>query len=184
MTQPILFALEDGEHCPVTGGAAGEVLRQDQYNYRNRTGNISEKAFDLEASKRGWLVAINSGGAPDFDFIIKRPEAIRCVVVQVKTAFWKEERGSYCYKISLRNGSGTYSATAFDVLAAYIREEDSWLFYTRAELGNRQTTNYTPREIRRKARRVLYGKHGETVADRTPDNWELLDNVAQSLIAT
>jgi hypothetical protein len=170
MTQPILFAVGDGEHCPVTEGAVvGGGTKKDL----TRIGNISEKAFDLEASKRGWLVAINSGGAPDFDFIIKRPDMTRCVVVQVKTACPRINVRGYLIHTSSRNRP--YSSTAFDVLAAYLRETDTWLFYTRSELGNRITTTYTPSHMRQ-------NKQPSKAPDYRPENnWKLLDEVSELL---
>lgn len=166
MTQSIMFAMGDGEHSPVTEGAVIELgPKKDD----NRTGNITEKAFDLEASKRGWLVAINSGGAPDFDFIIKRPERARCAVVQVKTATWKTRDNLYLIKTSTRDKP--YSSTAFDVLAAYLRETNSWLFYSREELGDRTSTSYTPPILRKKMTRCHALDH------RPENNWEFLDAI-------
>jgi len=171
MTRSIMFAMGDGEHSPVTEGAVIELgPKKDD----NRTGNITEKAFDLEASKRGWLVAINSGGAPDFDFIIKRSERARCVVVQVKTANWEARNNAYSIKTSSgrpRGRTKPYSSTAFDVLAAYLRETNSWLFYSREELGDRTSTTYTPPILRK-------NKTRQSALDYRPENnWEFLDTI-------
>jgi hypothetical protein len=166
-----MFAMGDGEHSPVTEGAVIELGPKKDLN---RIGNISEKAFDLEASKRGWLVAINSGGAPDFDFIIKRPDKARCVVVQVKTARWVPSENYYQVRTcNSKRGGGTkpYSSTAFDVLAAYLREADSWLFYSRKELGDRMNTTYTPTILRKRK------SPGSALDHRPENNWELLDAV-------
>jgi hypothetical protein len=177
VTQPILFATEDGEHCPATDGA---VVGLNPKKDNTRTGNISEKMFDIEASKRGWLVAMNSGGAPDFDFIIKRPDKARCVVVQVKTAFWKAKYSFYQFQTSVSSRVGTrrsYSETAFDALAVYLRESDCWLFYTRGEIGNRKGSTYTPPHMRQK-------RSNPTALDsRAVNNWELLDTIAESSTA-
>lgn len=180
MTQPALFAVEDGNHSPVTEGATVEqpAKRDDA-----RKGAIVERLFEIAALERGYEIAVNIGGGKDFDYIIRAPGK-RPLVVQIKTACFAPARRGICgdyYQIRNSSKGGVYSALAYDVLGAYLPDRNQWLFYSRRELGNRGKTTYTPRDLRKARRRSYYGSHGETTADRDPDNWELLDDVAESL---
>jgi hypothetical protein len=170
VTQPVLFAVEDGEHSAVTDGAAS-LSACDK-------GDISELAFEMEAQKRGWIVASARGKSKDFDAIIKRPHLIRPVSVQVKLANWapggggKRSQTPCRYAFHCGRVAGPYTATAFDILAVHLADLDKWVFYTRAELGNRRRSSYLPPELRKQAIKF-------TAPDaRDPDNWELLDQVA------
>jgi len=138
-------------------------------------GTIVERRFEIEALERGYEVATHSGGGKDFDYIVRLPGG-RPVVVQVKTAVWDEKLGRY--KIENSSKGKLYSADAYDVLAVYLPDRKQWLLYARAELGNRLTTTYTPPDLRRQLRKSRYGAHGEMVADREPDNWDLLYQIA------
>jgi hypothetical protein len=69
-----------------------------------------------------------------------------------------------------------YSAQAFDVLAAHLYEPDEWIFYTRAELGQKTTTSYTHAYLRATIKK-------SACLPRDPNNWNLLDEVAESLTA-
>lgn len=141
-------------------------------------GKVSEAAFALQAVIRGWDV-IDAGGAPDLDRIIKRPYT-RPIAVQIKRAYYDAPRGLYivnCSKTRRFHGDRvSYSATAFDVLAAHLPDIDKWVFYTRPELGNRQKATYILPENRKNKTRHA------ACTPRAPDNWSLLDDVAQSLI--
>ena len=176
MTQPVLFAVEDGEHSPVTEGAA---IEQQAKLDGPRKGAIVERLFEIAALERGYEIAVNIGGGKDFDYIIRLPGK-RPIVVQIKTGSWHVDYGYYGIKNATT--SGIYSALAYDVLAVYLADRNQWIFYSRRELGNRCKTSYKPREMRTLPRRSCHGRHGETTADRDPDNWELLDDVAQSPI--
>lgn len=140
-------------------------------------GKVSEAAFALQAVMRGWDV-IDAGGAPDLDRIIKRPHN-RPIAVQIKRAYYDAPRSLYivnCSKTRRKQGDRvTYSAMAFDVLAAHLPDIDKWVFYTRPELGNRQKATYILPEIRKNKTRDA------ACSPRNPDNWELLDDVAESL---
>ena len=171
MTQAVLFAVEDGEHSAVTEDAA--IVSTD--NNSVIKGAIVEKRFEIAAMERGYEVAANTGGGKDFDYIVRLIGGTP-VVVQVKTGKWVEKHSFY--NIKNRTGHGVYSKDAYDVLAVYLLERQQWLFYLRAELGKRSETSYTPPELRRYARKLHNGIHGETIADREPDNWDLLYQVA------
>jgi hypothetical protein len=171
MTQPVLFAVEDGEHSAVTEDAA--IVSTD--NNSVIKGAIVEKRFEIAAMERGYEVAANTGGGKDFDYIVRLIGGTP-VVVQVKTGKWREKHSFYNIK-NCTNG-GVYSKGAYDVLAVYLPIHQQWLFYLRAELGNRTETSYTPPELRKRLRKTYCGMHGETMADREPDNWDLLHQVA------
>jgi hypothetical protein len=165
-----LFAIEDGNHSQVALG--GEALSACD------KGDISELAFEIAAQKRGWIVASARGKSKDFDAIVKRSHLIRPVTVQVKLANWAaggsgwKPGGAYRYSFPCGRLSGPYAVTAFDVLAVHLADIDKWVFYTRAELGNRRRSSYLPAELRKKAVR------SSAPDARNPDNWELLDQVA------
>lgn len=140
-------------------------------------GKVSEAAFTLQAVMRGWDV-IDAGGAPDLDRIIKRPYT-RPIAVQIKRAYYDTPRSLYivnCSKTRRSQGDRiSYSATAFDVLAAHLPDIDKWVFYTRRELGNRQKATYIlPGNRKNKTRE-------SACSPRNPENWDLLDDVAESL---
>jgi hypothetical protein len=141
-------------------------------------GTIVERRFEIEVLERGYEVAMHSGGGKDFDYIVRLPGG-RPVVVQVKTGVWDITRG--CYQIENHSCGRIYSADAYDVLAVYLPDRKQWLLYTRAELGNRLKTTYNPPELRKRLRKTHCGMHGEMMADREPDNWDLLNDVAESL---
>jgi len=172
MSQPILSAF-GGETClPMDETCACDrsLLKNDVAK-----GAIVERRFEIAAMERGYEVAVNFGGGKDFDCMVRRVGG-RPVVVQIKTGDW---RGT-AYRIRNQSGGRVYSPDAYDVLAVYLCDREQWVFYLRAELGNRSATSYTPPDIRRKKRGELCGRHGGLPPDRNPDNWELLDEVAQS----
>ena len=147
-----LFALCDGSHAPVTDGS---VLSNCQ------TGAVSEMYFCAEAGARGWEVYVPFGHAQAADVCIHKPPG-KSVTVQVKTAGW--DMGSYAIMVSRGKSSKTaYLAGDFDVLAAYLPDRRQFVFWTLADLRGRKRLRYHP------------------VRHRQPNNWELLDDVAQSL---
>jgi hypothetical protein len=167
VTQPVLFAVEDGEHSLVSFGGSPQCGNDFD------RGGLSEIAFEMEAIRRGWLVAAARGSGRDFDYIVKRPHLARPVSVQVKYARWtKNTRGCWHYAIKCRRRLGAYSASAFDILAAHLGASGKWVFYTRQEIGNRTGTTYLPPESRKTS------VSRAAPAARNPDNWELLDQVA------
>ncbi len=168
MTQPALFAVEDGEHSAVTQGASVDLESND---YK---GKVSEAAFAYQAVLRGWDV-IDAGGAADYDRIVKRPYT-RAILVQVKRAYRDQERTLYVVNCSRSrkgaSGRQQYSTTAFDILAVHLADINQWVFYTRAEIGNRVRACYILPEERKNKTSV------NAMAPRNPNNWELLDQVA------
>lgn len=167
MTQSIL-ALPDSDIAPVTTGA--------MYCSSKFKGQVTEMTFALHAMQRGWDVCTPSGDIKDYDHIIKRP-GLRPIVVQVKRAYLAKRKTRDYYNIPCGQSSGTkiYSESAYDVLAAYLPDMDQWLFYKRSELGQRRKTTYTPNCERKKKVRN-FAPDG-----RDPNNWELLDQVANVL---
>ncbi len=171
MTQSVLFATPDSDITPVTEDAV-----VDGHLSAVTKGTISEKLVEVAALRRGWHVATNTGGGDDFDHIIKRPQYLRGVVVQVRLAFMHARHGSMRYVVPFRKtAGGCYSATAFDVFAVHLPDTDEVVFFTRAETGNRITTTYTRRAS------LTRNSPSSAMAYRDPNNWHLLDEVAASL---
>jgi len=177
MTQPALFAVEDGGHARVADGAF--VMSSA------RAGDDSELAFERAALKRGWRVCSPRGIAEEFDYIVKRKGG-RPVVVQVKRAAMQHNKESNynircCKTRGPRASAGVsarrvpYEAEAFDVLAAHLPDLDKFVFFTLGEINGRTSVGYTPPDRRQNQRQQ------RAVAARNPDNWELLDDVAESL---
>ena len=140
-------------------------------------GDISEAMFDLAARRRGWIVASAHGKARDFDSVVKRPQLIRPVSVQIKLAQQiRYDSGSCFYQVTCKQGATkqSYSSTAFDILAVHLFDVDKFVFYRREEIGNRLCFMYLLPEMRK------YRTRKTAMPNRNPDNWELLDEVAQS----
>ena len=108
------------------------------------------------------------------------PNEMRPMFVQVKHAFLTTGRnygaGKFYDICNAKNGA-VYSSTAYDVLAVYLWDRREWVLYSRAELGGRHGTTFTPPELRLRAVR------GSGCDARDPNNWHLLDEVAESLTA-
>ena len=169
MTQPALFALTDGEHSEVAENSGGCALST------HRVGDISEFEFCKQATLRGWRVRHTGGEEQGYDAIISR-KGLRSIFVQVKRARWLQRHSNRGYFLADNGGCGkTYSPFAYDILACHLAAIGKWVFYTRNETGNRRGVSYLPPEMRRE-------RHTRKTAmpARDPDNWELLDEVAQS----
>jgi len=152
MTQAI-FALTDGQHSAVADGLS--VLSACQ------TGAVSEMFFCAEAGARGWDIYVPFGHAQTADVCIHRPPG-KSVTVQVKTAGW--DQGSYAVMVSRGKSSKTaYVDGDFDVLAVYLPDVRKFVFWTLKDLAGRKKLRYHP------------ARH------RKPNNWTLLDEVAESL---
>jgi hypothetical protein len=170
MTQPLLLAMPDSDIALVTEGAViGVVL-----NCVDK-GDLSEDAFDMESKRRGWLVAYGRGKGRDFDTIVKRPNLVRPVTVQTRRAQWDNKQKSY--QVSCMTASGIYSETAFDVLAVHLFDVDQFVFFLRSEIGSRTGFRYMPAHLRK------IKQYANSVPYRDPNNWHLLDEVAESLTA-
>lgn len=162
----MILATPDSDMAPVTEGAVfGSKLTDKQ------KGDIAEKAFDLAASLRGYTVCRPNGDVPGFDFIIMHPSGA-WIVVQVK---WATKEGSR-YKVPNNSCGVLYSADAYDILAIYLPDLNRWVFYTRAELGNRIKTTFIPAADRRRAAKSSAPDHREM------DNWNLINEVAAAKI--
>ena len=167
--------MPDSDLAPVAQDAVVELAPKKDLV---RKGAIVERLFEIAALERGYEISVNIGGGKDFDYIIRFPGQ-RPIVVQIKTGWFHVLNNAY--HVRNRSTAGLYSQSAYDVLAVFLPDRNQWLFYSRAELGNRMLTSYTPRELRQQARKSFTSGHGESVADREPDNWSLLNEVAESL---
>jgi hypothetical protein len=180
VTQPVLFAVEDGEHSAVTDGGiiipADAAERSTKAAEERKRGDIAEYRCAEQLTLRGYSCTVLGGRFKGFDIIADRDD-IRAQHVQVKHGFL-----GACGYYKIKNGSAsvTYSPTAYDILVFYMWDRDQWLVYSRSELGARSNTSYTPHELRQIARKSSYGTHGEIMADRQPNNWELFDQLAMA----
>jgi hypothetical protein len=173
VTQPILFAVEGGEHSPVTEGATNGDARNHEDEFVR--GDLAELMFCVEARKRGYWVKWMQGNCKGYDVILER-DGMRPMFVQVKHLFRQKHKGCHQYKVPNTAGrSRVYSLTAYDVLACYLWDRDQWVFYMRKELGARCATSYMPAEYRRRRQR------SHALSHRQPDNWDLIEEVAASL---
>jgi hypothetical protein len=182
VTQPSLFALTDGEHSEVTEGGiitlSDEELRCAKVAEQNVRGDIAEYRCAEQLTLRGYSCTVLGGRFKGFDIIADRDD-IRAQHVQVKHGFLTFEPSQQRYRIhNSTRGGILYSANAYDILVFYMWDRNQWLVYSRAELGNRTNTSYVPPELRRVARKSWSGAHGEAIADRRPNNWELFDQLA------
>jgi hypothetical protein len=149
-----LFALEDGIHAPITGGAVLSACRK---------GEISESLFIVGAQVHDWEIFTPFGHAQTTDVMLTRA-GVRPIAVQVKTATL--DRGAY--HVSVKRATGglkarPYEIHDFDVLAAYLPDLNQFVFWTFDDISNRVSVRYDP------------NKH------RKPGNWDLLNDVAESL---
>lgn len=182
MTQPNLFALTDGEHSEVTEGGiivpADNIDHCEQSAEERKRGDIAEFRCAEQLTLRGYSCTVLGGRFKGFDIIADRHD-IRAQHVQVKHGFLTSEPSHQRYRIHNSTKGGTlYSVNAYDILVFYMWDRDQWLVYSRAEFGNRTNTSYVPPELRRAARKSSSGAHGEAIADRQPNNWELFDQLA------
>lgn len=149
-----LFALEEGIHAPITGGAVLSACRK---------GEIAETLFIAGAMVHDWEIFTPFGHAQTADVLLTRAN-VRPIAVQVKTGTL--DRGAY--HVSVKRATGgqkarPYQVHDFDVLAAYLPDRNQFVFWTFDDISNRVSVRYDP------------NKH------RAPGNWDLLNDVAESL---
>jgi hypothetical protein len=187
MTQPLLIATLDSDMCSVTECGAVESLADNDAQARchknagqKMRGDIAELLFCLSARQRGYRFKLLGSNCEGYDVILERAD-MRPMFVQVKHGLLQEERRrtstSRRYFVPNNKQGKLYSQTAYDVLAFYMWERDEWLFYTREELGNRTATSWTPPELSSRP------SPPSAPNARDPNNWHLLDKVAESLTA-
>lgn len=156
MTQAI-FATPDSNIAPATERAVIELSD-------SRKGDLAEAILIAGCIRRGYEVFKAFGNDHSSDYVLIRDNAR--VMTQVKTASI-DERGDYT--ISTKRGRGLtrrpYGRGDFDVLVAYLPDRDALVFWTFDEICGRQNVRYNP------------ARH------RQPSNWNLLDQVAESLTA-
>lgn len=173
MTQSI-FALPDSDIAPVTDGA---MMTGASVGLENSVrGDVAEYEFCKQACLRGWRASHAGSGTQGYDVILSG-KSQRPIFVQVKHGFLRRRPNAVSWYYQVKNSvrGKLYSPHAYDVLALYMWDRDQWLFFTRGELGNRTETTFTPPEFRKNAVK------SNACDDRNPNNWELLDDVAQSL---
>jgi hypothetical protein len=156
MTQAI-FAICEGLNAPVPESAARSLSNC-------RRGDLTEALFIAGCIVYDWENFKAFGHDHTADWVLVRG-TLR-LTVQVKTARLTD-RGDY--HINAKRGGGDttrpYAAGDFDILAAYLPDRNQFVFWSFEDVRSRQTVRYHP------------DRH------RQPGNWNLLDEVAESLTA-
>jgi hypothetical protein len=125
-------------------------------------GAHAELLFCAEAGARGYTIFTPLVGSPKADVCIKMGQG-PYVGIQVKRACFNTQADGF-YKVHTSARQKRYSTGDFDVLAAYLPDRNVFVFWRLEEVSQYGQISYSP------------GRH------RDPDNWELLDDVAQSPI--
>jgi hypothetical protein len=128
-----------------------------------RKGELAETLFIAGAMVHDWEIFTPFGHAQTADVLLTR-DGVRPIAVQVKTGTL--DRGAY--HVSVKRASGgqkarPYLTHDFDVLAAYLPDRNQFVFWTFDDIRSRISVRYDP------------------TRHRQPGNWDLLDDVAQSL---
>ena len=166
-----LFAIAD---------AAIDALHNEKAAENQRRADITELLFCIEARNRGYRVRLLGGTCQGYDVILERDD-MRPLFVQVKHGLLasdgRQNRNCQSYRIPNFSRSGcAYGPHSYDILAFYMWDREQWLLFRRCEFGNRTQTRWLPPEVRQRARST-----NAKLDDREPNNWSLLDDVAQSL---
>ena len=128
-----------------------------------RKGEIAETLFIAGAMVHDWEIFMPFGHGQTADVLLTH-DGVRPIAVQVKTA--SLDRGAYhiSVKRSTRGRNARpYLTHDFDVLAAYLPDRNEFVFWTFDDIRSRISVRYDP------------SRH------RQPGNWELLNDVAESL---
>jgi hypothetical protein len=156
MTPEIIFAMEDGDHSPVTGSHI-ELSAC-------RKGDVAEALFIAGAQMRDYDVFKPFGHAQTADLCLVKSGSSP-MLAQVKTA-WKATDRNNSYSVNIGKGCSSkhaYKPGDFHVLAAYLPDRNEFVLWSLPDLKGRITLRYSPE------------KH------RAPNNWELLDKIAASI---
>ena len=126
-------------------------------------GASAELLFCAVAGAKGYEIIIPWGHSSTVDVWMRKPP-YRPMSVQVKTATLIASG----YHISVKRATAggrprPYEKGDFDVLAAWLPDIEQFVLWTFDDIKGRITICYNP------------ARH------RQPDNWELLDDVAESL---
>jgi hypothetical protein len=127
-----------------------------------RKGEIAEALFAASAMVMDFEVFTPKGHSQTADLCIVK-SGQRPLMVQVKTAYFDGIRGDYSVNLGRGLTKEAYRTGDFDVLAAYLPDLNQFVLWTLEDLKGRKKLRYSPERHRK------------------PSNWELLDEVAQSL---
>jgi hypothetical protein len=123
-------------------------------------GAHAELLFCAEAGARGYTIFTPLVGSPKADVCLKMGQG-PYVGIQVKRACFNTQADGY-YKVHTSSRNKKYSTGDFDVLAAYLPDLHEFVFWHLAEVAHYGQISYSP------------------VRHRDPNNWELLDALAES----
>ena len=126
-------------------------------------GAHAELLFCAEAGARGYTIFTPLVGSPKADVCIKMGQG-PYVGIQVKRACLNTQADGF-YKVHTSARQKKYSTGDFDVLAAYLPDRNVFVFWRLEEVSQYGQISYSP------------GRH------RDPDNWGLLDAIAESSTA-
>lgn len=179
----MILATPDSDIAPVTEDAVVDALRYEKAAENQLRADIAELLFCIEARKRGYRVRLLGSTCQGYDVILERDD-MRPLFVQVKHGFLaidgRQNRSCQSYRIPNFSRSGrAYGPHSYDILAFYMYDRQQWLLFRRCEFGNRTQTRWLPPEVRQRARSA-----NAKLDDRDPNNWHLLDEVAESLTST
>jgi hypothetical protein len=127
-----------------------------------RKGEIAEALFAASAMVMDFEVFTPKGHSQTADLCLVR-SGCRPMTVQDKTAYFDGIRGDYSVNLGRGLTKEAYRTGDFDVLAAYLPDLNQFVLWTLEDLKGRKKLRYSPERHRK------------------PSNWELLDDVAQSL---
>ena len=182
MTQPLLIATLDSDMAPVTEDAVADCdIVARNYAKEKLQSKIAELRCCEQIALRGWRYTLMGDGHPGYDIIAERDDVMP-QRLQVKHGFLRSRTrlGRSCtpsYKIKNHANGKIYSATAYDFLVFYMYDRNQWLVYHRNEVGARTDFEWIPPEERVTAHRA------GSMSRRAPNDWHLLDEVAESLTA-
>jgi len=118
-------------------------------------GQIAELVFEAEAAKRGWMTYRPSGHATAIDVVVGSHKS-KLIGIQIKKGSitptgwlvnfghmgWKKENGK---RIPYRKA---YRESDFDVMAVYLQERDSFIFYHYRDMPKAMHSMVNPSNLR------------------------------------
>ena len=131
-----------------------------------RKGELAETLFIAGAMVHDWEIFTPFGHAQTADLCLVRSGG-RPITVQVKTARRNSVRPKHHQINCCRTSGDPYQPGDFDVLAVYLPDLNQFVLYSMQDLNGRAAMSYNP----------------EADHHRNPNNWHLLDEVAESLTA-
>ena len=121
-------------------------------------GDHAEFLFCAAAAGKGYKILVPWGHSGTSDIWVMKPPS-RPISIQIKRAWYDAKRKNY--GITVARGcefKSAYKRGDFDILAAYLPDQDKFVLWTFGQVAGRK--------------RIAYTQH---CADQQPDNWDVLD---------